>query len=123
MWAYQIEKFLLYYLIKEHAAVKAFLFQGKIGGRLNARIMPNVSKKGESLISFQPQQEDGIDVDNDEDDDSHMSDDDDNRFSFATSSPIDDTTVENNSSYDELKIQDNTTASHESLTKVQDWFD
>ena len=42
-----------------------------------------------------------------------MNDDDDNRFSFATSTPVDDISVENNLSEDELKIQDITVASYE----------
>lgn len=41
-----------------------------------------------------------------------MNDDDDNRFSSATSPPVDNTAAEHNLSEDELKIQDSTLASY-----------
>ena len=62
------------------------------------------SYKRESLITSQLQQEDGIYANKDEDDD--------NRLSFLRSAHIDDTLVKNNSSKDELKIQDPVAASY-----------
>lgn len=74
------------------------------------------------MIRSEQHQEDGVDAENDEDDDSHMNDDDHNRFAFTTSKPIEDTLVKNNSSEDELKIQDDASDSHKHNTVVVTWI-